>query len=109
MVKCLEPQLDSVFAALSEPVRRSVVRTLVLGERTVSDLAEPHEMTMAAVMKHIAVLEKSGLVLTEKRGRIRYCRLDTAQLGVAKDWIEETTQFWTKRLEALQLFVEENP
>lgn len=108
MVKCPDEQLDTLFGALGEPVRRSVVRTLASGERSVSELAEPFDMTMAAVMKHIAILEQCGLVKTEKRGRIRYCRIDTQGITIAQQWLTETATFWTKRLEALTKFVEED-
>ncbi len=108
MVKCSDDRLDELFGALGEPVRRSVVRTLASGERSVSELAAPYDMTMAAVIKHIAVLEKCGLVRTEKRGRIRYCRIDTNGLTIAQQWLTDTATFWTKRLEALTKFVEED-
>lgn len=107
MVKCSDENLDTLFGALSEPVRRSVVRTLANGERTVSQLAEPHKMTMAAVMKHISILEKAGLVKTEKRGRIRYCRLQVEPFDYVQEWLTDTTAFWNRRLSALARFVED--
>ena len=107
MVKCSDSELDGLFAALGEPVRRAVVRSLVSGEKSMTTLAKPFRMTMPAVMKHVAVLERSGLVRTEKRGRTRYCRLEPDKLSSAQDWITETTSFWTERLEALARYVEE--
>lgn len=109
MVKCLDEELDDLFTALGEPARRSVVRSLTTGEKTLSQLAEPFSMTMPAVMKHIAILERSGLVKSEKRGRTRYCRLEPARLKLAQDWISETTRFWTLRLESLKKHLEQNP
>ncbi len=108
MVKCSDQQLDTLFGALSEPVRRSVVRTLATGEKSVSDLAQPHNMTMAAVMKHIAVLENAGLVKSEKRGRVRYCRLQVEPFDYVQEWVTDTTAFWNRRLQALARFVEDD-
>ncbi|MBS1716832.1 MAG: helix-turn-helix transcriptional regulator [Armatimonadetes bacterium] len=107
MVKCLEPQLDRLFGALGEPVRRAVVRDLALGEKSLSELAEPFDITLPGMMKHVAILEEAGLVMTEKRGRTRFCRLEPEALSHAQRWIEETTSFWTKRLEALATYLEE--
>lgn len=109
MVKYSEAHLDGLFTALGEPVRRAIVRSLASGERSMSALAEPFDMSMPAVMKHVAILERTGLVTTEKRGRTRYCRLEPAGLKVAHDWIAETTDFWTVRLESLQRHLRENP
>src|SRR5690349_6624078 len=107
MVKCLDDELDDLFSALGEPVRRSVVRSLATGEKTMSALAKPFPMTMPAVMKHVAFLERSGLVRTEKRGRTRYCRLEPARLKDAQDWIAETVAFWAPRLQSLAQHVEQ--
>ncbi|MBS1723411.1 MAG: helix-turn-helix transcriptional regulator [Armatimonadetes bacterium] len=106
MVKCFPQELDQLFSALGEPVRRSVVRSLATGEKSLSALAEPFSMTMPAVMKHVAVLERSGLVRSEKRGRTRYCSLEPARLKEAQDWIAETVAFWTPKLESLARHLE---
>lgn len=108
MVKCSDSELDDLFTALGEPVRRAVVRALADGEKTMTALAAPFDMTMPAVMKHVALLERSGLVRTEKRGRTRYCRLEPHRLQDAQKWIEETTSFWTNRLQSLAQHLEEN-
>lgn len=108
MVKCLEADLDGMFGALGEPVRRAVVRQLASGEKSLSALAKPFDMTMPAVMKHVAILERSGIIRTEKRGRTRYCALEPAKLKLAQDWISEMTYFWTSRIESLKRHVEED-
>jgi DNA-binding transcriptional ArsR family regulator len=82
---------------------------LAAGEKTMSQLAEPYEMTMPAVMKHVAVLERSGIVLTEKRGRVRYCRLEPQRLEDAEAWLRETARFWSTRLASLDKYLQENP
>jgi DNA-binding transcriptional ArsR family regulator len=109
LVKYPEPGLDSIFSALADPVRRRVTEELTTGEKTMSELAEPFDISMPAVMKHIAVLERSGIVLTEKRGRVRYCRLQPERLGDAERWLAETSRFWRRRLEALDRFLQEQP
>lgn len=106
MVKCSAEELDGVFGALADPSRRFVVRSLMLGEKTVGDLAEPLGLTTAGMMKHLNVLESSGLVRTEKRGRSRYCQLEPAPLEAADKWIEEVQEVWTKRLNRLNDYLE---
>lgn len=74
-----------------------------------SQLAEPCDMTMPAVMKHVAVLERSGLVISEKRGRVRYCRLEPRRLQDAEEWIRQTARLWSHVLESLDKYFQENP
>ena len=88
-------------------MRRSIVRQLTGGEKSLSELAEPFDMTLPGMMKHVAILEGAGLVMTEKRGRTRFCRLEPEALTRAQAWIEEIASFWTKRLEALATYLEE--
>jgi DNA-binding transcriptional ArsR family regulator len=83
------------------------VLDLVDGEKSLTALSMPMNMTMPAVMKHIAVLENAGIITSEKRGRTRYCKLRPERLTLARDWIDETTAFWTNRLEALAKHLEE--
>src|SRR5262245_12101670 len=109
MVKYLDSELDGVFAALSDPTRRKVAEALSGGEKTLSDLARPFKMTMPAVMKHIAVLERGGIVRTEKRGRTRYCRLEPNRLNDAQEWLARTSRMWTERLTSLDRYLKENP
>jgi len=82
-----EARLDLVFHALSAPVRREIVRRLSLGPATVSDLAQPLTVSLPAVVQHLEILETSGLVRTHKTGRVRTCRIESAALKSAEDWI----------------------
>ena len=109
MVKYLGDDLDQVFSALSDPTRRRVAEALCNGEKTLTDLARPFQMTMPAVMKHVAVLERSGVLRTEKRGRTRYCRLDPNRLKDAQKWLARTSRMWTERLNSLDRYLKENP
>lgn len=105
MVKYRESDLDDIFTALADPVRRGVTEALVSGEKSVGELAEPFEMSMPAVMKHLAVLEKSGIVRSEKRGRVRYCILQPERLQVAESWLAQRARFWTERISALEQYL----
>ena len=99
--------LDRAFGALADPTRRAMVTKLGHGETcTISELAEPFDMSLPAVMKHIGVLENAGLLSREKTGRTVHCRLNPAPMREAMDWLEETQRFWEKRLDALASFVE---
>lgn len=92
-----EANLDAVFHALADPTRRAVVQTLVKGQATVSDLAAPHDMGLPAFMKHLGVLEASGLVETAKVGRVRTCALNPKTMSVTERWFEEQRSFWQGR------------
>jgi len=92
--------LDHVFQALADPTRRGMVDRLSRGPASVSELAEPLDMTMSAVVQHLAVLEGSGLVTTEKVGRVRTCRVGPA-LQLAERWITERRESWERRLDRL--------
>jgi len=102
MVDILAPELDSVFHALGDPTRRRMLRQLADGERTVSQLAEPFSMSLAAASKHIKVLEHSGLIRREVRGRTHLCRLDAAPMAGAHEWLSFYERFWTNRLDRLE-------
>ena len=91
------PDLDAVFHALADPTRRAVVQALVRGEATVSDLAAPHDMGLPAFMKHLGVLEASGLVRSAKVGRVRTCSLNPATMSATERWFEEQRAFWQGR------------
>jgi DNA-binding transcriptional ArsR family regulator len=93
--------LDGVFAALSDRTRRNMLRHLAGGERTITELAAPFEMSFAAVSKHVRVLERAGLVHRTIRGRTHYCRLEPARLADAQAWLNFYTGFWNERLDAL--------
>ena len=90
-----------MFQALADPTRRWMVERLSRGPASVSQLAEPHEMTLSAVVQHLAVLEASGLVRSEKVGRVRTCRVERAALQRAEDWISRRRSSWEQRLDRL--------
>lgn len=94
--------LDLVFHALADPTRRAMVDRMTAGPASVSDLARPFAMTLAAVMQHLRVLEESGLVSTQKEGRVRMCRIEPRALRTAADWIIEHRTTWEGRLDRLE-------
>jgi DNA-binding transcriptional ArsR family regulator len=93
--------VDEVFRALGDPTRRDLVERLGGGPATVSDLARPLEMSLSAVVQHLAVLESCGLVSSEKVGRTRTCRLESAGLQLASDWFAGQRALWERRLDRL--------
>ena len=94
-------RVDRVFHALGDPTRRAIVEKLCEGPLSVSRLAEPLDITLAAVVQHLQVLEKSGLVRTEKAGRVRTCRIEPDGLTVAEKWIMDRRSLWQRRLNCL--------
>src|SRR4051795_12249988 len=96
-----KPNVDRVFHALGDPMRRAILEKLSQGPISVSRLAEPLEITLAAVVQHLQVLEDSGLVRTEKTGRVRTCRIEPAGLAVAGNWIAERRTIWERRVDRL--------
>jgi DNA-binding transcriptional ArsR family regulator len=100
-----EAQLDSVFMALAHPARRSMLARLGKGEATVGELAEPLQMSLPAVTKHLKVLERAKLISRSKDAQRRPCRLEEARLGVASDWIEEQRKIWESRLDRLENYL----
>jgi DNA-binding transcriptional ArsR family regulator len=96
-----QPSLDRVFHALADPTRRAILERLTLGEAPVSELAAPHEMSLAAIVQHIQILEQSGIIATQKTGRVRTCRIDRQALGAAETWIAERRALWELRLDRL--------
>ena len=104
IVKCVlnhPPQLDLLFHALSDPTRRTMVDRLSRGPASVSALAEPLAMSLPAVLQHLRVLEASGIVRSEKAGRVRTCRVDPAALRTVEAWISERRTSWERRLDRL--------
>ena len=93
--------IDRVFHALGDPTRRAIVEKLSEGPLSVSRLATPLEITLTAVIQHLQVLEESGLVHTEKLGRVRTCRLETAGFSVLEQWIRDRRSMWERRLDRL--------
>jgi DNA-binding transcriptional ArsR family regulator len=102
MVELQTPQMNSVFHALGDATRRRMLRELTRGERTVSDLAEPFAMSLAAASKHIKALENAGLIRREVRGRTHLCRLDPGPLASAHQWLSFYERFWAGRLDVLE-------
>jgi DNA-binding transcriptional ArsR family regulator len=96
-----EVALDRVFHALADPSRRAMVDRLTRGPASVSELAEPFDMTLAAVVQHLRVLEDSGVVRTEKVGRVRTCRIEPSALHTAEQWISKRKALWERRLDRL--------
>ncbi|WP_432798007.1 ArsR/SmtB family transcription factor [Poriferisphaera sp. WC338] len=101
-----EAQLDKTFAALADPTRRSILTRLTEGDCSVSELAEPHEMSLPAISKHLRVLERAGLVEQHKQGRIRRCHLQAAPLKSAATWVETYRIFWENQFDSLERFLE---
>jgi len=99
-------RLDQVFGALSDPTRRAIVVRLCEGEASVGELAEPFEMALPSLMKHIRVLETSGLIATEKIGRVRTCALKVAALETLEQWLVAQRAIWESRLDRLEAYVE---
>ncbi len=107
MVELHAPQLDSLFHALSDATRRQMLRTLSEGPQTVSALAGPHAMSLAAASKHIRVLESAGLIRRKVQGRTHWCQLEPGPLATAHEWLSFYDRFWTSRLDALEQLLRE--
>ena len=99
--------LNTTLSALSDPTRRAILAELSLGERTVSELADPFEMTMPAVTKHLKVLERAGLIERRQEAQRRPCRLMAAPLKEVADWLEDYRKAWEQRLHRLDDYLEE--
>lgn len=93
--------IDRIFHALGDPTRRTMVERLSEGPASVSSLAEPLKITLAAVVQHLQILEESGLVRTEKIGRVRTCRVEPAGLSVVEKWVTDRRTLWEKRFDRL--------
>ena len=100
-------RLNAVFAALADPTRRAIVARLASGERSVTELAEPHDMSLPAISKHLGVLERSGLIERGRDAQWRPCRLRAAPLKEAVDWLEAYRQHWEQRLDRLEDYLQE--
>lgn len=104
-----DADLDRVFFALSDPVRRQILERLQQGDLLVSQLAEPFHISLQAVSRHIKVLVHAGLVAQERSGRISRCRLDTGPLYEAAIWLNRYTQYWQEQFDSLAKWLRENP
>src|SRR5277367_4488716 len=98
--------LDATFAALSDATRRGILARLARGEASVTELAQPYDMSLPAVSKHLRVLESAGLVTRNKQGRVQRCRLEAAPMKSAAAWIEHYRKFWDTQLDSLQRYLE---
>ena len=101
MVKYASRTLDRTFAALADPTRRQILAHLARGDRRVTDLARPHDMSLPAVSKHLRVLEDAGLLRRRRYGRVHEMRLDAEPLRKAAQWVEEYRKFWEGSLDRL--------
>jgi DNA-binding transcriptional ArsR family regulator len=99
-------QLSTTFAALSDPTRRAILARLASGECSVSELAEPFDMSMPAVSKHLAVLERAGLIARRREAQWRHCRLEAAPLKEVAEWAERYRQIWEGRLDRLDSYLQ---
>ncbi|WP_067334001.1 ArsR/SmtB family transcription factor [Stappia indica] len=107
MVEQETQRLDAIFQALGDATRRQMLLALSEGERSVSQLAEPFDMSLAAASKHVKVLEKAGLIRREVRWRTHTCRLEPGPLASAHDWLGFYERFWTSRLDVLDALLRE--
>jgi DNA-binding transcriptional ArsR family regulator len=107
MVQCSQDRFDVSFAALSDPVRRGVLERLMRADASVTSLAERFDMTLTGMRKHIGVLERAGLVITEKVGRVRSCTLGPRRLEQEAAWIEDYRRMWAARFDVLDTVIEE--
>jgi|SRR5207253_5065302 DNA-binding transcriptional ArsR family regulator len=99
-------RLDLAFQALADPTRRGMLARLSRGPASVSELAQPYRMTLPAVLQHLQHLEASGLVRSEKKGRVRTCRLEPKALSKAEKWIAEQRELWEGRLDRLEDYLQ---
>ncbi len=107
MVQYNRTCFDASFAALSDPTRRGVLEQLGRADASITDLAEKFHMTLTGMKKHVGVLEQAGLVITEKVGRVRTCKLGLRRLDAEAAWIERYRQLWDARFDELDKVVEE--
>lgn len=107
MVNNQEETLDIIFSALSDSTRRAILARLSKGDLTVGELAEPFDMSLPAVSKHLRVLERAGLLVQERDGRIRRCHLNPEPLKEAARWINHYRQFWEGQFDLLAAFLKE--
>ena len=107
MVKYQAETLDYTFAALADPTRRAILERLSTGDSSVTALAEPFDVSLPAISKQLRVLERAGLLVQEKDGRVRRCRLEARPMKEAIDWIAQYQRFWEDKLESLASYLED--
>ncbi|WP_372884689.1 ArsR/SmtB family transcription factor [Shimia sp.] len=98
--------LDTVFSALADPTRRAILAMLLEDDMAVTDVAEPFEMSLAAISKHLGILANAGLISQEKRGRLKWCKLEPDALKAASVWMQGFGQFEPVNLEAFERYLE---
>ncbi|MEM6637063.1 MAG: metalloregulator ArsR/SmtB family transcription factor [Pseudomonadota bacterium] len=102
----MNTSLDAVFSALADPTRRAILTMLLEDDMAVTDVAEPFEMSLAAISKHLGILTRAGLVNQEKRGRVKWCKLEPNALKETSVWMQSFGQFEPVNLEAFERFLE---
>ncbi|SMH49030.1 helix-turn-helix transcriptional regulator [Maritimibacter sp. HL-12] len=102
----MDPRLDLVFAALADPTRRAILTMLLEDDMAVTDVAEPFAISLAGVSKHLAILTRAGLISQEKRGRVKWCKLEPEALRDASTWMQAFGQFDALDLDAFERFLE---
>ena len=107
MTDAEEDFLDRAFAALADPTRRAILARLALGEASVTELAEPFQMTLPAVSKHLKVLERAGLITRSSQAQWRYCRLEAAPLKQVAEWVGDYKRFWDESYQRLDEYLED--
>jgi DNA-binding transcriptional ArsR family regulator len=108
MVNYSSDSLTPVFSALADPTRRAILERLARRESCVTELAEPFDVSLPAISKHLRILENAGLLAREKEGRIYHCRLSVEPLKTAADWIERHRVFWEQQFDALSDYLNES-
>ena len=101
----LDPPLDLVFAALADPTRRAILAMLLEDDMAVTDVAEPFEISLAAISKHLGILTRAGLIAQEKRGRVKWCKLEPDALKAASTWMQGFGQFEPVHLAAFEAYL----
>ena len=101
----MDKPLDGIFAALADPTRRTILIMLLEDDMAVTDVAEPFEMSLAAISKHLGILMRAGLISQEKRGRVKWCKIDPDALRDASIWMQSFGQFEAVNLEAFEKFL----
>ena len=99
-------QLSATFAALADPTRRAILARLLSGECSVTELAEPFDMSMPAVSKHLRVLERAGLIARRREAQWRHCRIEAGPLKEVADWTERYRHIWEERLDRLDRYLQ---
>jgi DNA-binding transcriptional ArsR family regulator len=106
MINPMTHNLDTVFAALADPTRRAILSMLLEDDMAVTDVAEPFEMSLAAISKHLTLLMRAGLIAQEKRGRVKWCKLEPDAMKGASVWMQGFGQFEPVNLDAFERFLE---